>query len=427
MREKMMLVLSAAVFAALMVTWGSMVSAEECVECHGKENPSLVQHWQGSRHAENEIGCINCHGASKGEPDAFEHNGSTIAVVVSPKDCGRCHESEERENSASRHAHGAEFIGSLDNFLGEIVEGAAAATSGCRQCHGSEVKVLEKGKLDPATWPNTGIGRINPDGSRGSCSACHLRHSFSSAQARRPENCGRCHMGPDHPQIEIFNESKHGIKFYFSEDEMNLDSDSWVLGVDYSAAPTCATCHMSATQKQPVNHDVGGRISWTLRPIISNKLENWESKRANMKNVCNSCHGTEWVDNFFVQFDNAVELYNSKFGSPAKSIMEDLKAAGKITKSPFDDKIEWIFFELWHHEGRRARHGAAMMGPDFTQWHGFYEVAKHFYFKFVPEAEELLPGVSQKYLEDDMHQWLKGLSPEQIKQQIEFYRKRYGE
>lgn len=427
MRKKTMSILWVAVFAVLMVIWGGAVSAEQCVECHAKKNASLVKHWQGSRHAENGIGCIDCHRAAGGEADAFEHHGSTIAVLVSPKDCGGCHESEEMENSASRHAHGAEFIGSLDNFLGEIVEGAAAATSGCRQCHGSEVRVLKNGKLDPATWPNTGIGRVNPDGSRGSCSACHLRHSFSSAQARRPENCGRCHMGPDHPQIEIFNESKHGIKFYSSEDEMNFDSDSWVLGADYSAAPTCATCHMSATQKQPVSHDVGGRISWTLRPIISNKLENWESKRANMKNVCNSCHGVDWVDNFFVQFDNAVELYNLKFGHPAKSIMDDLRIAGKITKSPFDEKIEWTFFELWHHEGRRARHGAAMMGPDFTQWHGFYEVAKHFYFAFIPEAEELLPDVSKKYLEDDMHKWLKGLSAEEIKQQIEFYRNRYGE
>ncbi len=31
------------------------------------------------------------------------------------------------------------------------------------------------------------IGRINPDGSRGSCSACHTRHSFSIAQERYGE------------------------------------------------------------------------------------------------------------------------------------------------------------------------------------------------------------------------------------------------
>ena len=31
-----------------------------------------------------------------------------------------------------------------------------------------------------------------------------------------------------------------------------------------------------------------------------------------------------------------------------------------------------------------------MMGPDYTHWHGTYEVAKHFYVKFIPELEELI-------------------------------------
>jgi len=26
---------------------------------------------------------------------------------------------------------------------------------------------------------------------------------------------------------------------------------------------------------------------------------------------------------------------------------------------------------MWHHEGRRARMGTAMMGPDYAWWHGF--------------------------------------------------------
>ena len=45
------------------------------------------------------------------------------------------------------------------------------------------------------------------------CTACHGRHEFSAAQARTPDTCGKCHMGPDHPQIEIYNESKHGIAY----------------------------------------------------------------------------------------------------------------------------------------------------------------------------------------------------------------------
>jgi hydroxylamine dehydrogenase len=44
---------------------------------------------------------------------------------------------------------------------------------------------------------------------------------------------------------------------------------------------------------------------------------------------------------------------------------------------------------VWHHEGRRTRHGVSMMGPDYTHWHGTYEVAKHFYSKYVPELQEL--------------------------------------
>ena len=98
--------------------------------------------------------------------------------------------------------------------------------------------MLANGRLDPATWPNTGIGRINPDGSEGSCTACHSRHAFSAAQARTPDTCGKCHMGPDHPQIEIYNESKHGIAYRANLAKMAMDNAKWIVGEDYSAAPT---------------------------------------------------------------------------------------------------------------------------------------------------------------------------------------------
>lgn len=366
-----------------------------CVTCHQETNPGLVEEWRRSGHSSNGVQCINCHQAQASDPDAFEHNGFTIATIVSPKDCAGCHENEEQQFTASRHSIAAKFIGSLDNILGEQVEGNAAANVGCRQCHGSEVKVLGNGKLDPATWPNTGMGRVNPDGSSGSCSACHARHDFSRAQARQPENCGKCHMGPDHPQMEIFNESKHGILYQANKDQMNLESSSWVVGQDYSAAPTCATCHMSATPNLGVTHDAGARISWTLRPVVSSKLANWEGKRADMKDVCSQCHTGGYVDSFYTQYDSAVDLYNNKFAIPAKSLMDQMWLNGILTKKPFNEKVEWTFYELWHHEGRRARHGAAMMGPDYAQWHGFYEVAKHFYNEFLPEVEEINPGATQ--------------------------------
>ncbi len=398
-----------------------------CIDCHDEKHAAVdwSRQWEKSVHAAKGIGCMSCHQAKKGDKDLWEHEGYLVAMVPSPKDCESCHKEQFDQFTQSHHAKAAQFIGSLDNILGEVVEGAPAANLGCKQCHGSTVQVTDKGVPVPGTWPNTGIGRVNPDGSLGTCTACHTRHHFSKAQAREPATCGRCHMGPDHPQIEIYEESKHGIMFVAHREAMKLDADEWIVGKTYTAAPTCATCHMSATPTQKLTHDIGARISWTLRPVVSKRLENWEKRREAMTKVCLECHGKTWTANYFRMFDDAVGLYNDKFAIPASRIMDSLKANGKITPTPFDDPIEWTFYELWHHEGRRARMGASMMGPDFTQWHGFYEVSKHFYNELLPEAELLLPGVTEAALAMPEHQWKQGLSKEEIQKMLDFYQARY--
>ncbi len=392
------------------------LSAEstECIKCHKDTDQGIYGQWGESRHFRGNVGCFECHRAVKGEPDAFEHFGQYVATIVSPKDCKQCHEREVAEFAASHHSKGGRILGSLDNRLAEVVEGnnafvteafphgtSAAAVSGCWQCHGTVVKVLDEGRLDPATWPNTGIGRINPDGSEGSCSACHARHAFSAEQARHPDNCGKCHMGPDHPQKEIYYESKHGIAFLAYKDKLRMDRPKWVVGEDYVLAPTCATCHMSATKDQPVTHDVGMRISWNNRPVMSirpdaadakmglaGKDVPWQKRRDNMKNVCLNCHNNQWVDNFYTQYDALIDLYHKKFAEPGQALMALAKPL--LRPAEFSNKLDFVWYELWHHEGRRARMGVSMMGPDFTHWHGTYEVAKHFYAEMIPELEELI-------------------------------------
>jgi hydroxylamine dehydrogenase len=391
---------------------------QACVKCHEKTNPGIVQEWGKSKHYGANVGCYECHAAEKGDVDAYVHDDKkvkkNISILVTPKDCGVCHEKAAHEMTSSRHAKAGHILDSLDNLLAEVVEGnramvtdgfpggnSAAAVNGCWQCHGSKVKVLKDGELDPATYPNTGIGRINPDGSEGSCSACHSRHGFSAALAREPDNCGKCHLGPDHPQKEIYEESKHGIAFKAYRDEMNLDSSKWVVGVDYTAAPTCATCHMGATKNQPSSHNVGDRISWTNRPPISVRPEvmdakmglasadlKWDTRRENMVDVCNSCHSEDHTEKFYIQYDALIELYNEKFAKPGKELMAAAKPLLKPAK--FSNKVEWTWFELWHHEGRRARMAASMQAPDYTHWHGTYDLAKHFYTKMVPELEHLI-------------------------------------
>ena len=166
-----------------------------------------------------------------------------------------------------------------------------------------------------------------------------------------------------------------------------------------------------------ITHDPGRRISWTNRPPISLVLdtdkdgkvvresdpekraalvvERASVKRGRMKQVCTHCHSGDYVNGFYKQYDDFVVLYNEKFAKPGAKIMAALRAQGLITKKPFDEHIEWIWFYLWHHEGRRARHGAAMMAPDYAHWHGMYEVAERFYHELIPEARELARKASE--------------------------------
>ena len=400
--------------------------AGKCMTCHKEKSPGIYKQWQKSKHAEHNVTCLSCHAAESGDKDAFNHEGALIATLVTPKDCGTCHTREADEVNRSYHATAGHILQSKDAYLAYVGGGTPAVVAGCESCHGGvmEIDKNSPNMLSSKTWPNSGIGRINPDGSLGSCTACHTRHVFSKAQARQPEACSKCHLGPDHPQKEIYEESKHGNAYYTNKDDMNLKSDSWVVGVDYYEAPTCATCHMSATPKQKLTHDVGDRISWTLRPPVSKYKENHVQKRKNMKDVCAACHTERFMDGHFVQFDALVRLYNEKFAKPATAIMKIINSKKlKHNNANFANDIDWIYWELWHHEGRRARHGAAMMGPDYTWWHGIYDVIHNFYFEFIPAAKEFNdPDVNvaiDKLMKDDpMHQWFLTKTTAELKESI---------
>jgi len=439
--KRMKIVLGVLVLTGVFAISANAKLSEEtlqCLECHNDAMAGIVEQWQSGSHWQTGVGCYECHKAEKGDVDAMEHNGFLVATIVSPKDCGVCHPAETAQQEASHHAKAGDILNTKDGLLGQTVGGEPAVAVGCRQCHGSLVKVNADGSLDSSTWPNTGIGRVNPDGSKGTCSACHVRHRFNKEQARQPEVCGKCHLGPDHPQKEVYEESKHGIMYAAYKHKLNMDKPKWVAGEDYYDAPTCATCHISATPNQAVTHDVGDRLSWNLRAPVSKRTKDWEKKLASMKDVCNSCHSDVFVKGFYDQLDSFVDLYNGKFAIPAKEIRSLLIKEGVLTKAGFDDKIDWLYWELWHHEGRRARHGAAMSGPDYAWWHGIYDVAKNFYTEFMPEVKEacekagkpeLYDEIIKKFIDSDpRHEWFtKGFDPKKIDAMKNYYKERYDQ
>ncbi|MBK5967818.1 MULTISPECIES: multiheme c-type cytochrome [Thiorhodovibrio] len=429
--------------------WGHP-EGENCVSCHAKASPGLTEQWRHSAHQQAGVNCMDCHQADPADVDAITHEGQVIATIVSPKDCGRCHQTELEEQTGSVHAEAHLIISERVPALAHNLTGPAMQAAGCDQCHGSRVEVRGDGSLDPATWPNSGIGRINPDGSKGSCSSCHGRHAFSKAQAREPDACVRCHSGPDSPDKEVFEASKHGMIYKAQREAMNLGADTWIAGQHYTAAPTCVTCHMGAAGKIPSTHDVGMRNAWSLNTPVSvqqylvvfedgDKLElpadqdppkrgseltkadgsigivkvvaGPDRRRQIMSMVCLECHAKNFTTSFMDQFDAVVELYNGKFGEPASAIMQVLYQNGLLTPLPFDEPLEFTYWELWHDEGARARHGAAMASPNHAWWEGMYLVGRNFYSRFLPRARAVAGDAASELIDPvlaqtNQHEWL---------------------
>jgi len=354
-----------------------VVSAEsqECVNCHedADKTPNLVADWRRSVHAQQGVDCLSCHHVEEGEWDYFLCPGATTPVAKhpTPKDCQECHEKQVVEFSRSKHGATA-MMKMAASFDRNVLEPTITTKHGCQQCHN--------------------IGHMWPDQSVGECDACHAKHTFSVAIARNPYTCGECHLGPDHPHIEIWEESKHGNVF------MSFQRNWELLGYkssDYEVvpfnAPTCTTCHMDAAPGLPATHDVGERLAWetqgpfTIRTTSAwgNGLT-WEEKRANMKRTCYQCHAPDFVDRYLLIGDLNALQYNEIF-KEAKRWLNAMKDAGIIltpgfeglapfTVAGYDEDPEQVSYHMWHHEGRRYRHGALMMGADFTQWHGIWDL-----------------------------------------------------
>lgn len=352
-------------------------SDNDCVVCHRRTTPGIVEQYGHSTMAAAEVSCEDCHEVEADYPGATEHEGTHVLGSPTAAMCERCHATEVAQFNQSRHAlpayvamWGTEDLSEEHLAMYEAIpeggfapdkmrnalfaiEGPDVTRFACQGCHN--------------------VGAPAEDGSVGQCQKCHLRHEFSLEQARKPETCNHCHIGPDHPQWEIYQESPHGIAYATGGHNWHWEAEAGTLTVSDFPAPTCATCHMSGFGATGTTHDVGDRLTWYLFAPISERRPSWQDNKVRMQSVCQECHNTEFIDTFYTDADKLTEAINA-WVVESNEVIAPLKEQGLLTDEPFDEPIDFTHFNLWHHWGRTAKFGAWMQGPDYVQWHGAYEI-----------------------------------------------------
>jgi hypothetical protein len=458
-----------ALLAVLIVTTVSMATdgspplseaTEECLICHEMLHPGIVGAWRSSRHSAISpgqamaveglalkvssktvpealkgvaVGCAECHLLRPDEhAGTFEHNGYRVHTVVSPADCAVCHslEAEQYSRNIMAFAHGnlernplyqdlaRHVLGSPSRQEGELVfrdPDEETDAVGCLYCHGTlltvtgtENRETDLGEMSfpkIAGWPNQGVGRVNLDGSLGSCSACHARHAFSIETARKPYTCKECHIGPDVPVYKVYSASKHGNIYHSKKQGWDFTAVPWTIGEDFTA-PTCATCHISLLVKPDGDlivartHQMNNRIAWRIfglvyshphprnpdTTVIRNKdgqplptaldgtpasaflidAAEQGKRRKEMESICLNCHGTSWVRGHFARYDRSHETTNADT-LVATRILEEIWRRGHAEGpaaggSPFDEAIERRWADVWLFYANSVRFAAAMAG-----------------------------------------------------------------
>ena len=449
---------------------------KECIECHTEVTPQIVFDWEKSLHARTTpfmalkkkqlarrisiktigdtpgkyvVGCFECHSLnSKHHKDTFSHNDQNIHVVVTPQDCALCHpvENMQYQKNKMAHAYGNLVYNSLYRQLVESINGIHETRDGevrqaratrhanldsCLSCHGSIVEVkgfkeieTEMGEMTfpvLTEWPNQGVGRINPDGSKGACTSCHPRHQFSIEVARKPYSCSQCHSGPDVPVYKVYSLSKHGNIYSSLNHGWNFTAVPWKTGEDFTT-PTCAVCHISlitgASGEVVVqrSHQMNDRLPWRLfglfyshpqpkepdTTIIKNKAglplpteltgepvsqflidkDEQEKRLGTQKRVCKTCHASQWTDKHFARLKLTIAETDRSTLAATQLLLNAWKKG--IAKGPgsndniFNERVEKYWVRHWLFYANSVRFASAMMGVDYGAFqNGRWELSEN--------------------------------------------------
>ncbi len=372
-----------------------------CVACHEKTSPQIVSDWKLSRHSKVDVDCTACHGAEHTTKDDVAK-----AKLPTPDTCADCHDAQVAQFKKGKHAFAWASVKAMPTFHYQPVA-IREGLKGCGGCHKLGLKSEAEQK---------DLAKVSAGFGNASCDACHTRHLFSKAEARRPEACQTCHMGFDHPQWEMYSSSKHGVRNALRQQKAIPET---------AAAPTCQTCHMQAG-----NHEV--RTAWgflavrlpfpeddpqwkadritilqglgVLDPkgnptprlevvkaadVARLTQEAFDAERTKMLKTCGECHSGNFARAQLQQADSLIRDADHLMAEALRTVAA-LYQDGVIEKPKeyafafpdlltFHDAatpVEQTLFVMFLEHRMRAFQGAFHANPDYANWYGWSEMRR---------------------------------------------------
>jgi hydroxylamine dehydrogenase len=386
-----------------MLVWmlpATLLFGDECVDCHKEKTPNIVSDWQMSKHAQNGVTCVTCHGTN--DKAAMGAHGRIPTVDT----CATCHPERVAQFKKGKHALAWVSMNAMPTTHFQPMA-MTEGMKGCGGCHKIGVKTnAEIEELKEKGGSYFGIA---------SCDSCHTRHTFSVVEARQPQACQTCHMGFDHPQWQMYSSSKHGVRYLLKQNKTLPET---------TPAPTCQTCHMPEG-----NHEV--RTAWGFLAVRlpmpedkqwaadratvlqglgvldptgnpANRIgavkaadvarftqEAWQQERDKMLKACSQCHSGKFAKGELEKGDQMIKEADHLMAQAIR-IVANLYQDG-ILKKPdtytyafpdlltFHDAatvIEQKLFVMFLEHRMRAFQGTFHANPDYALWYGWSELQR---------------------------------------------------
>ncbi len=353
----------------------------KCIACHERRGVThgWIADWEASKHAQRGVGCEVCHVSLIVEPlekeaveqgylppdgSNCEDKGVHRRVVAGV--CGKCHSKQYNEFMMSRHSISWKRVLECSK---DVMSHNETYSDQCEQCHNIQF----------------------------TCDSCHTRHTFNTFEAKTPETCSTCHMGPDHPQYDIFISSKHGVLYSASQNNILKEPES----KQSLQSPVCTTCHMPQGTHDVsfglVHGSVGVSKSYIDRDGVVTDEVKLAGRRSAMLSICSMCHSRSFAETTLTTADSIYKNIDAVVNE-AKEIVVGLEkeglvslpvSEGTVNQYPYHaiilgsqqyngkSKIYYLFSQLIKN-ALVSWKGACHSNPNYTYLYGWAELQKGF-------------------------------------------------